>query len=69
MTEFEGMNLEKTVDRIENVKNNCEYILDEIAIADEDNFEDACIYATSMIDSITYILGLCKSELRKGIKE
>ena len=63
-----NVNLEKVMDNLDNIRNNCEYIADEIENADEDSFEDACLYSTSLIDTLIYRLKETKDELMKGIK-
>ena len=64
-----NIDLEKVMDKLESVRLDCEYIRDEIEMAEEDTFEDACLYGMSLIDSMQYSLNLIKSELNKGVKE
>ena len=60
-------NLEKVYDNLETVKNDCEYITDEIDMADEGNWEDAFCYGISMIDIMIYRLKEVKEELEKSL--
>lgn len=60
-------NLEKVYDNLEAVKNDTEYIIDELDIADEENYEDAFCYGISMIDIIIHRLKEVKEELNKSI--
>ena len=63
-----NVNLEKVMDNLDNILDNCEYIAEEIENADEDSFEDACLYSTSLIDTLIYRLKETKNELMKGIE-
>lgn len=63
-----NVNLEKVMKNLDNIMNNCEYIAEEIENADEDYFEDACLYSTSLIDTLIYRLKETKNELMKGIE-
>ena len=60
-------NLEKVYDNLETVKNDCEYITDEIDMAEADNYEDAFCYGVSMIDIMIYRLKEVKEELEKSL--
>ena len=61
-------NIKKVIDNLKNVKNNCEYIIEDISVYNEEDFEDNCLCATSLIDTLIYRLKETKDELRKEIK-
>lgn len=61
-------NLEKVYDNLEAVKNDTDYIIDELDRADEENYIDAFCYSVSMIDIMIYKLKIAKEELNKSIE-
>lgn len=64
------IDLEKAMNKLEDVRIDCEYICDEIRDAeDEDMLKDTCIYGVSLVDSMIYSLNLVKCELNKEIRE